>query len=60
MIINLKLTDCVHKNFLSTVKKNGETMQSVLSAFVISYIDNPLRFKIKMEVSDVFSNHGSK
>ena len=48
--INLKLPEERHKAFLNSVRKNGETMQSVLSAFVISYIKNPNQFTIKMEV----------
>lgn len=40
-VVNLKLEKDVKNLFASTVKKNGETMQSILTAFVDIYIENP-------------------
>ena len=49
-VINLKLPEDVRIHFHEAVKRHGVTMQSVLSAFVMSYIDSPENFKFKMEV----------
>ena len=40
-IINLKLEKDVKNQFALTVKNNGETMQSLLAAFVELYIEEP-------------------
>jgi len=49
--VNLKLDKNLREKFLSAVKNNGGgSMQTVLEAFVQAYIDNPDKFKIKMEV----------
>lgn len=55
-VINLKLPDEAHARFHEMVRKCGGTMQSVLCAFVIAYIENSEQFKVKMEVS---SDHSS-
>ena len=52
MIVNLKLPEQLHKEFLSAVKVRGGTMQSVLAAFVMSYVEDPDHFQIKLEVVD--------
>ena len=49
--VNLKLQKEKHDDFLKAVRESGETMQSVLSAFVTSYIRNLYKFTIKMEVN---------
>lgn len=49
-VINLKLPQETHEKFHERVKESGGTMQSILAAFVMSYIENPEQFKIKMEV----------
>ena len=56
--VNLKLQKEKHEMFLRIVRENGETMQSILSAFVTSYINNPKIFIIKMEVSINGSDNG--
>jgi len=45
-----KLKKSVRRDFKQKAKDNGSNMQAVLGAFVESYIENPERFKIKMEV----------
>jgi len=49
-VVNLKLPDDVHGKFHTLVKESGGTMQSVLAAFVESYVEDPDNFKIKLEV----------
>lgn len=51
-VINLKLPQDTHEKFHEKVKESGSTMQSVLAAFVASYIENPEQFKIKLEVGN--------
>ena len=49
--VNLKLDKQLRGDFLEAVKNNrGGSMQTVLEAFVRAYINNPNKFKIKMEV----------
>ena len=57
--VNLKLPNEKHAEFLKAVKDSGETMQSVLSAFVASYIESPKQFTIKMEVISNGNNGSS-
>jgi hypothetical protein len=45
-----KLKKSVRRNFKQTARSNGSNMQAVLNAFVESYIDDPKKFRIKMEV----------
>lgn len=52
MIVNLKLPEQLHEDFLLSVKARGGTMQSVLAAFVIAYVESPDKFQITMEVVD--------
>ena len=57
MIVNLKLPEQLHEEFLLSVKARGGTMQSVLAAFVMAYVENPEKFLITMEVSDGSGKH---
>jgi len=50
--LNLKLLNVQRKEFKETAHKNGTTMQSILSAFIDSYIDDPNKFKIKLSIQD--------
>ena len=52
-MFNLKLRASVRKKFKYTAHDNGTTMQAVLSAFVESYVENPGKFRIKMEVKSM-------
>ena len=54
-VINLKLPDEACIKFRDTVRNKGETMQSILSAFVASYLEYPNQYIIKME----FRNDGT-
>ena len=47
---NLKLPKDVKSEFKRKTHERGTTMQAVLSAFTLSYIKNPDKFQIKMEV----------
>ena len=47
---NLKLPKSVRKDFKNITHDRGTTMQAVLSAFTESFVENPDKFKIKMEV----------
>jgi len=47
---NLKLSDDTRRKFKSVAHNKGVTMQAILSAFTESFIDDPDKFKIKMEV----------
>ena len=49
---NLKLRENIRKEFKSMTHSQGTTMQAVLSAFAESFIENPEKFKIKMEIVD--------
>lgn len=48
--INLKIRGDAKVEFLRITHERHTTMQDVLSAFVDSYVDNPDKFRIKMEV----------
>ena len=54
----LKLEDDTRSRFREAVKGHG-TMQSVLAAFVESYIDGPDNFKLKLEVGYVRNGNGN-
>ena len=47
---NLKLRDTVRKDFKKITHDRGTTMQAVLSAFTETYVEDPNKFIIKMEV----------
>jgi len=49
---NLKLTDDARKSFKDIAHKNGTSMQTVLSSFVDSYIENPDKFQIRMLIQE--------
>ena len=49
---NLKLKEDVRKDFKKTTHDRGTTMQTVLSAFTETYIENPDKFIIKMEMNN--------
>jgi len=55
-VINLKLPEELHIRFHEAAREGGNTMQLILSAFVSAYVEDPEKYKIKMEVS----NNGSK
>jgi hypothetical protein len=48
--INLKIKGDTKKDFLEITHSRHTTMQDVLAAFVDSYVENPEKFRIKMEV----------
>jgi len=48
---NLKLQEHVREKFKNITHKKGITMQTALSAFVESYISDPERYRIRMEVA---------
>lgn len=48
---NLKLRESVRKKFKAIAHNHGISMQAILSAFIESYIANPDKYKIKMEVT---------
>jgi len=50
---NLKLPENTKDNFKKITHERGVTMQTVLAAFAESYISDPDKFKIKVEVIDV-------
>ena len=50
VVFNFKLPRDRREKLKQTTRERGLTMQSVLSAFVESYIQNPDSFKVKMEV----------
>ena len=47
---NLKLKDKVRVRFKKNTHDRGTTMQAVLSAFAETYIENPDKFRLVMEV----------
>lgn len=49
---NLKLSNDIRKKFKDVTHDRGTTMQAVLSAFTESFLENPDKFKIKMEIID--------
>ena len=49
---NLKLPEITKDNFKKITHDRGTTMQTVLAAFAESYVTNPDKFKIKMEIID--------
>ena len=51
-LFNLKLPEITKDNFKRITHDRGMTMQTVLAAFAESYISDPEKFKIKMEVID--------
>ena len=48
--LGLKLDKKDREDLKRVSRENNTTMQSVLSAFVKSYIENPDRFKIKVNM----------
>lgn len=48
--INLKIPVGTKDVFLQETRKRHTTMQAVLLAFVESYVEDPDRFRIRMEV----------
>ena len=46
----LKLARVDRSEFKRIARENGTTMQSVLSAFVKSYVENPDKFQIKVNM----------
>ena len=49
---NLKLPENIRENFKRITHDRGTTMQTVLAAFAESYVLNPDKYKIKMEIND--------
>lgn len=47
---NLKLPEKTRSYFKKVTRERNTTMQGVLSAFTESYIENPDKFRIKMEI----------
>jgi len=47
---NLKLSENIRRDFKNIAHRRGTTMQAILSAFTESFIDNPDKFRIKMEI----------
>jgi len=47
---NLKLSEDIRSKFKDVAHERGTTMQAILSAFTESFIDDPDKFRIKMEV----------
>lgn len=47
---NLKLPENTRMEFKRVAHRRGTTMQAVLSAFTESFVENPEKFKIKMEI----------
>lgn len=51
---NLKLPEDTKSNFKKITHNRGMTMQTVLAAFAESYVSDPDKFKIKVEIIDEF------
>lgn len=47
---NLKLPKDTRRKFKGITHDRGTTMQAVLSAFTESFVEDPSKFKIKMEI----------
>ena len=50
--IPFKLPEKLREDFKKITHNQGTSMQAVLSAFSQFYVDNPDKFKIKMEIVD--------
>ena len=47
---NLKLQEGTRRDFKKITHDRGTTMQAVLAALTESYVENPDKFKVKMEI----------
>jgi predicted DNA-binding protein len=50
--VNLKLPKEVKERFKEITHNKNTSMQNLLLAFVNAYIENPEKFKIKMEIAE--------
>jgi predicted DNA-binding protein len=50
--VNLKLPKDIKEQFKRISHDKGTSMQNLLLAFVNAYIENPEKFKIKMEIAE--------
>ena len=56
--INLKLSEELHAALKSAAKSiHNKSMQEILEAFVVLYVENPNQFTIKTEVRNVIIQH---